>query len=46
MITILTWKEASAMEKEEYAPVEIEVITFDVEDVLTMISNYDGPEDD
>ena len=34
------------MEKEEYTPVEIEVITFDVEDVLTMLSGYDGTEYD
>ena len=46
MITILTGKEASTMEKEKYTPVEIEVITFDVEDVITWVSNYDGAETD
>ena len=34
------------MEKEKYTPVEIEVITFDVEDVITYVSNYDGAETD
>ena len=46
LTTILTGKEASTMEKEKYTPVEIEVIAFDVEDVITHVSNYDGAETD